>query len=208
LISNTSRSRAEATLESGGRESRLRLFLVRVVNYLTNHVVNHLPIFALRRWWYRSVLGVVFGEHAGVHLNCYVWFYSPGQIRRDGFRIGAFSRINRNCCLDVRGGLHIGDNVSISPDVMILTASHGIDDPEFRVETRPIVIEDHVYIGARATILPGVTLGRGCVVAACSTVTRDVPPLAIVAGVPAREVGTRSADAPRYVLDAPFPLFE
>jgi acetyltransferase-like isoleucine patch superfamily enzyme len=76
------------------------------------------------------------------------------------------------------------------------------------VDTRPIVIEDHVYIGARDTILPGVTLGRGCVVAPCSTVTRDVPPLAIVAGVPAREVGTRSADAPVYVLDAPFPLFE
>ena len=91
---------------------------------------------------------------------------------------------------------------------MILTAAHAIDDPWFRVETRPVVIEDHVYIGARAMILPGVTLGRGSIVAAGAVVTRDVPPLGVVAGVPAKEIGTRSAAATEYVLDQPFPLFE
>ncbi len=102
----------------------------------------------------------------------------------------------------------IGDNVSVSPEVTILTAQHRVDDPEFRVENRRVVIEDHVWIGTRATILPGVTLGRGCVVAAGAVVTRDVAPFVIVGGVPARPVGTRPESAAAYVLDQRLPLFE
>jgi acetyltransferase-like isoleucine patch superfamily enzyme len=129
-------------------------------------------------------------------------------MRRDGVSIGLNSRVNRNCCLDVRGGLRIGDDVSVSPDVVVLTASHRVDDPAFRVETRPVVIEDNVWIGTRATILPGVTLGRGCVVCAGAVVTRDVAALAIVGGVPAQRVGERPAAAAGYSLDSGFPLFE
>jgi maltose O-acetyltransferase len=201
-------SPAVARLEEGEGGRSLRLLLVRLLNFLTNCIVAHLPSFALRRLWYQHVLGVRFGPRAGIHLNCYVWFYGPGQVRRDGFRLGAYSRVNRGCCLDARGPLDIGDNVSISPEVMILTASHLVDDPEFRVASRPVVIEDHVWIGSRATILPGVTLGHGCVVAAGAVVTRDVAPLAIVAGIPARQVGVRPSAATEYVLDTPFPLFE
>ncbi len=186
----------------------LRLFTIRLINFVTNYVVRLVPSFGLRRAWYRHVLGIELGEHAGVHLGCYIWFYGPGQIRRDGFTIGAYSRVNRNCTLDARGPLRIGENVSISPEVMILTAYHRIDDPEFRVETKPVVIEDHVWIGSRATILAGVTLGRGSVVAAGAVVARDVAPLEIVGGVPARPIGKRSAEATEYVLDGPFPLFE
>jgi acetyltransferase-like isoleucine patch superfamily enzyme len=186
----------------------LRLFVIRLVNFLTNYVVCHIPSFALRRAWYRRVLGIKIGEHSGVHLGCYIWFYGLGQLRRDGLTIGAYSRINRNCCLDARGPLRIGDNVSISPEVTILTAFHRVDDPQFRVESRPVVIEDHVWIGSRATILSGVTLGRGSVVAAGAVVSRDVAPLEIVGGVPARPIGTRPAEAITYTLDGPFPLFE
>ena len=200
--------RIEEEPTAGSALGAVRLFVIRLLNYVTNYVVSHIPSFALRRAWYRRVLGVQLGDRAGIHLGCYVWFYGPGQIRRDGFTIGAYSRINRNCCLDARGPLRIGANVSISPEVTILTAFHRMDDPEFRVETRPVVIEDHVWIGTRSTILSGVTLGRGSVVAAGAVVTRDVAPLAIVAGVPARPIGTRPAEAIDYVLDAPFPLFE
>ena len=216
MISNPSGERAQARrgarLEADAhRDSALggiRLFVIRVLNYLTNYVVNRIPSYALRRAWYRHVLGAQLGPHVGIQLGCYIWFYGPSQIRRDGLTIGAYSRINRNCCLDARGSLRIGENVSVSPEVMILTALHRIDDPEFPVETRPVVVEDHVWIGARATILSGVTLGRGCVVAAGAVVTRDVEPLAIVAGVPAREIGVRPSEAAEYVLDGPFPLFE
>lgn len=200
--------RIEAEPTAGSALGAVRLFVIRLLNFMTNYVVSHVPSFALRRAWYRHVLGVQFGEHAGVHLGCYIWFYGPGQLRRDGLTIGAFTRINRNCCLDARGPLRIGSNVSISPEVTILTAFHRMDDPQFRVESRPVVIEDHVWIGTRSTILSGVTLGRGSVVAAGAVVTRDVAPLEVVAGVPARPIGTRPAEAADYVLDGPFPLFE
>jgi acetyltransferase-like isoleucine patch superfamily enzyme len=195
-------------LEHPGLAAHLRLFVIRTLNYLTNYVVPHLPSFALRRAWYRRIVGISFGHHAGVHLGCYLWYYTPSQVRRDGISIGAYSRINRNCSLDVRGGLTIGENVSLSPEVMILTAAHGVADPEFRVVGKRVVIEDHVWIGSRAMILGGTTLGRGSVVAAGAVVTGDVPPLAIVAGVPARVIGKRPEEATHYVLDSNFPLFE
>jgi acetyltransferase-like isoleucine patch superfamily enzyme len=186
----------------------LRLFGVRTVNYLTNEVVSRVPSFALRGLWYRKVVGIRLGRHAGVHLGCHIWCYGPNQVRRSGSSIGAHSRINRDCCLDVRGPVVIGENVSVSPEVVILTASHGVDDVDFAVEERPVVIEDHVWIGTRAMILPGVTLGRGSVVAAGAVVTRDVEPLTVVAGVPARPVAKRPDTATHYVLSGNFPLFE
>jgi maltose O-acetyltransferase len=200
--------RADAIPEEQEGGSGFRLFAIRTLAYLTNYLVRHIPSFALRRFWYTRVLGVRMGSGAGIHLGCFIWFYGPGQVRRGGLEIGSHSRINRNCCLDARGGLVIGDNVSVSPEVMILTAQHRVDDPEFRVENRRVVIEDHVWIGTRATILPGVTLGRGSVVAAGAVVTRDVAPFAIVGGVPARTVGRRPEAAAAYVLDQRFPLFE
>jgi acetyltransferase-like isoleucine patch superfamily enzyme len=200
--------RAAASLEREAHTGGVRLFLIRVIAFWTNYVIAHLPFFALRHWWYRRILGISLAENAGIHLGCFVWFYGPRQVRRDGVRIGARSRINRDCCLDVRGGLVIGEDVSISPDVTILTAAHRVDDPAFAVENRPVVIEDHVWVGLRATILPGVTVGRGAVIAAGAVVARDVPPFAVVGGVPAKQIGTRPAGAIAYRLDQPFPLFE
>ena len=69
-------------------------------------------------------------------------------------------------------------------------------------------IEDHVWIGTRAMVLPGVTLGRGSVVCAGAVVTRDVPPLAIVAGVRPHDRRAPGRTRPVYLLDTPFPLFE
>lgn len=200
--------RASPQLEEQDGRRGPKLFAIRLVSYMTNYVIAHVPSFAVRRLWYRRVLGARFGDHAGIHLGCHLWYYSPGQIRRSGFRLGPFSRVNRNCCLDVRGGLDIGANVSISPDVTILTAGHDLNDPGFRVSVRSVVMEDHVWVGTRALILPGVTLGRGCVVAAGAVVTRDVKPMTIVAGTPARPVGERDEAAADYDLEVPFPLFE
>jgi acetyltransferase-like isoleucine patch superfamily enzyme len=205
---STTATRAHSEPEPVESGAKPKLFALRLIHFLTNYVVSRLPSFGLRRLWYRHAVGATIEHHAGIHLGCYLWSYTPRQVKRTGFRIGAYTRINRDCCLDVRGRLDIGENVSVSPEVTILTASHAVNAPDFHVELRPVVIEDHVWIGTRATILPGVTLGRGSVVAAGSVVTRDVPALSIVAGVPAREVGTRDPGATEYVLDNPFPLFE
>lgn len=186
----------------------LRLFGVRVLSYLTNHVVAHVPSYALRRLWYRLALGIDFGPGATVLMGTYVWFFGPRETRRRGAAIGRNSRINRDCTLDIRSGLTIGDNVSISPEVMILGGSHDYNDPTFRfVDAGPVTIEDYVWIGSRATILPGVTVGRGAVVAVGSVVTKDVAPMTVVAGVPAKPVGVRESGATAYAIGPP-PLFE
>jgi acetyltransferase-like isoleucine patch superfamily enzyme len=200
--------RAGGTPESAEPGRAHRVLAIRVLTYVTNHVVSHVPSVALRRAWYRRALGATMGRGAGVHLGCRLTFYGPGQIRRDGLALGARTRINRDCRLDARGSLWIGADVSVSPEVTVLTASHRLGAPDFPVETRPVRIEDNVWIGTRAMVLPGVTLGRGSVVCAGAVVTRDVPPLAIVAGVPARTIGERPAGAAAYRLDTPFPLFE
>lgn len=186
----------------------LGTFGVRLLTYATNHIISRVPSYRLRRAWYRAVLGIGIGEHTGVHLGCYVWFYGPRQVRRSGAQIGSFTRINRNCCLDVRGPLRIGDNVSISPEVAILTTGHDFNAPGFPLESRGVVIEDHVWIGMRATILPGTVIHRGAVVAAGAVARGEVPAMTVVAGVPARAVGIRSAEGLGYRLDGPLPLFE
>lgn len=189
----------------------LRTFSIQLLLYLTNHLVAHVPSFALRHLWYRRVLGIRLGEHAGVHMGAYVWFWSPREIRRFGVTIGRNSLIGRNCTLDARSPLTIGDNVSLSPEVMILAGTHDVNDPKFapsEVGPWAVSIEDHVWIGSRAMILPGVTVGRGAVVAAGSVVTKDVAPLSIVAGVPAKPIGMRDDAATVYELDAPLRLFE
>jgi maltose O-acetyltransferase len=193
------------------RTLALRLRFVGILNYLTNHVVAHLPSYALRHLWYRRALGIQLAEGAAVHMGTYVWFYGPREIRRNGVRIGRNSRIGRGCTLDARSPLAIGDNVSLSPEVMILAGTHDVNDPRFapsEVGPWAVAIEDHVWIGSRAMIMPGVTVGRGAVVAAGAVVTKDVAPLSIVAGVPARPIRTRNSGAAVYELDAPLPPFE
>ncbi len=118
----------------------------------------------------------------------------------NGIRIGDHTAIGRRTYLDGRADLEIGDCVSISPDTQILTAQHDMNDPDFGNVYGPVTIEDYVWIGTRALILPGVRIGRGAVVAAGAVVTRDVPPLTVVGGVPARPIGTRNPDM-RYICD-------
>jgi len=97
----------------------------------------------------------------------------------------------------VAGITRIGAKCLISQGVSIIGSNHSFDsgipitEQPSRTDKLGVVIEDDVWIGTNATILPGVTIGRGAVVAAGSVVTADVPPGAIVAGVPARVVRTR-----------------
>ena len=193
---------------ANGESGTGRVLAVRVLNYVTNSLVNRLPSFRLRHAWYRRILGITIGAGAGIHRGAYLWFYGPGQVRRSGASIGANTRINRDCCLDLRGRLVIGDNVSVSPEVAIITMQHDLRDADFSLQGGAVTIEDNVWIGIRATVLPGTTVGRGAVIAAGAVASGIVPPLTVVGGIPARPIATRPDDATHYVLDQPLPLFE
>jgi maltose O-acetyltransferase len=95
------------------------------------------------------------------------------------------------------GGITIGKNVSISQEVIILTADHDLNSPGFTGRNKGVVIEDYVWIGTRATILPGVKIGYGAVVAAGAVVTNNVEAFSVVGGVPAKPISQR-ADVLNY----------
>ncbi|MBI4064976.1 acyltransferase [Candidatus Gottesmanbacteria bacterium] len=93
-----------------------------------------------------------------------------------------------------RKPLRIGNNVSIAGEVRIYTMQHDIDSTDFREVEGDVVIDDYVVIGTRATILSGVHIGKGAVVASGAVVTHDVEPYSIVGGVPAKHIRYRHKD--------------
>jgi acetyltransferase-like isoleucine patch superfamily enzyme len=110
--------------------------------------------------------------------------------------IGSGTWIGQQCFLHSAGGLTIGEEVGVGIGVKIITSRHadeGIEKPiiRSRLEFGPVVIEDHVDLGIGAIILPGVRIGRGAQIGAGSVVTKDVPPYAVAAGVPARVLRSR-----------------
>lgn len=162
----------------------LKSYLFDFLLYICNHWVANFPSGTFRLWFYRRVMNVEIG--AGTRFLAGTWLSTRGNLT-----IGPTTAINERCRLDNRAPLTIGTNVSISPGVHILTGDHNVNSAAFEGRNRPVTIEDYVFIGSRATILPGITLGKGAVVAACACVTKDVAPYAIVAGVPAKVIGER-----------------
>jgi len=108
--------------------------------------------------------------------------------------LGKNSVINAKCRIDTRGKVIIGENVSISNDVTILTADHDMNTYNLQGRIRDVKIGDYVWIGTRALIMPGVIVGKGAIVAAGSIVTKNVEPFQVVAGVPARTIRKRPAE--------------
>uniref|UniRef100_UPI003F4E7103 acyltransferase n=1 Tax=Flavobacterium ovatum TaxID=1928857 RepID=UPI003F4E7103 len=108
-----------------------------------------------------------------------------------GLTIGNNSVINANCRLDSRGGLEIGNNVSISEDVILLTADHNEDLLGVVNREKNVYIDDYVWIGTRAMILPGVNINKGAIIAAGSVVTKNVEALVVVGGIPAKFIKIR-----------------
>jgi acetyltransferase-like isoleucine patch superfamily enzyme len=99
------------------------------------------------------------------------------------------------------GPIRIGSNVRIAPHVMMIAANHVFANPDKPIRRQgldhaPIVVEDDVWIGGRANVIAGVTIGRGSVIGAGAVVTRDIPPYSIAVGVPARVIRTRGQDKP------------
>lgn len=125
-----------------------------------------------------------FGEDAWLETPIYCAYGSHTSI-------GAGSWFNTGMTLIDDAEVRIGAHVLFGPHVTVATAGHPLD-PTLRSAgaqySAPVTIEDDVWVGAGAVILPGVRVGRGAVVAAGAVVTGHVPPMTVVAGVPARVV--------------------
>ncbi|NEU14578.1 acyltransferase [Methylobacterium sp. BTF04] len=154
-----------------------------------------MPYFA-RHFYMRKMCGIKVGKHTSVHWGC---FFTGNNIIIDDNSV-----INRFCYVDGRGPLYIGKNVNISHYTIIHTLTHVTNSPSFHAIAKPVALMDHCWIGARAIILPGVTVGEGSVVAAGSVVVKDVPPYTIVGGNPAKIIGQRTRDLQYKTTYFPF----
>ncbi len=154
--------------------------------------VGCIPSHHVRRFFYR-LGGVKIGKGSTIHTGAV--FYDSRNIR-----IGEDTIIGENAVLDGRSLLHIGNHVDIASEVMIYNAEHDVNDEHFRPIEREVIIDDYVFIGPRAIILPGVHIKKGAVVAAGAVVTKDVEENSIVGGVPAKEISKRKVTTYSYHL--------
>lgn len=155
-----------------------------------HNLLRHLPhrpgsrvrVLALRRW------GEV-GEGAFIAEDVRV-------IEPSGLVLGPRAGVAPGAVLDCRGGLTIGADTMIGIQSILLTSGHRFTSRESPMRAQgftqaPVTIGDDVWVGARVIVLPGTTVGAGAILAAGATVTKDVPPYAIVAGTPAKFIGWR-----------------
>lgn len=129
------------------------------------------------------------GDNVAVHPGSYL-------LRPERLLLGSNISIHPMVYIEAEGGVRIGDDVSIAHGATILSTAHGFDDPSVPIKDQPLRvaetrIENDVWIGAKATILAGLTIGSGAVVGAGAVVTRDVASGAVVVGVPARQSASR-----------------
>lgn len=185
-----------------GKKLTLKEFFTKVVNRIKNiflefivfklHLVGLVPSHNFRCFFYR-LAGIKIGKGSTIHTRAK--FYDPRNIQ-----IGEDTIIGEGAVLDGRAKLIIGNHVDIASEVMIYNSQHDIEDENFIARDEEIIIEDYVFIGPRAIILPGVKIGKGAVVAAGAVVTKDVPPYAVVGGVPAKIIGERKNKNLHYKL--------
>lgn len=165
--------------------------------------------------WYVRLLAPLY-QHRGRGSKIYrsVRMDTPPYRR---FWLGRHSVIESFCCINnavgdvtigdyTRIGIHntiigpvcIGNHVNLAQGITITALNHNFEDASKRIDeqgisTKPVVIGDDVWIGANAVILPGVTIGSHCVVAAGAVVTKDVPDNCVVGGVPAKVIKSLNA---------------
>ena len=136
----------------------------------------------------REIMGRLIGKQVDRSFRMFPPFYTDfGK----NITIGKDVFINSGCHFQDQGGIEIGDGALIGHNVVLATINHDLNPKENRKNHyAAIKIGAHVWIGSNATILPGVTIGDYAVVAAGAVVTRDVPAMTVVGGVPARVLKT------------------
>jgi acetyltransferase-like isoleucine patch superfamily enzyme len=139
-------------------------------------------------------------EIIGNQLDESTTFFAPFYTNFGWFtRIGKNVFINHACSFLDMGGITLEDQVLLGPKVNLITENHPIDPADRRaLICKPIIIKRNAWIGAAATILPGVTIGENAIVAAGAVVSKDVPANTVVGGVPAKFIKTIGDGRPGY----------
>ena len=168
-------------------------------------LTGYIPSHTIRLFLYRTLFGINIGKDSSIHWRAE--FNQPAGVQighntvigNDAFLDGRMKRVwapGENKILGYVKAqdkpLKIGNNVSIAGEVRIYTMEHDIDSPDFAEIGAPVVIDDYVVIGTRVTILPGVHIGRGAVIASGAVVTGDVGEFEVVGGVPAKHIKDRA----------------
>lgn len=169
---------------AANRGSVTRRIVGRLVLYTLR--LNKLVFFSnrLRMYVYRKIVGMPIGQ------DTIIW---AGNVFNDAqkFSVGDNCIIGPKNVFLIRGGLQIGNNVNLSGFSFFISQGHDVNDPNMSTKLAPIRIDDDSWVATNATILPGVHIGQGAVVAAGSVVTKDVHPFTVVAGNPARMIKER-----------------
>jgi len=146
-------------------------------------IVASFPSHCVRMCCFKT-LGMKVEKGAAIYSGCQI--RSPQNIK-----LGKRSIVGEGALLDGRRGLVVGDDVNISSGAWLWTLHHDYNSPNFEAVGSSIEIGDRAWICSRATILPGVKIGEGAVVAAGAVVVRNVAPYKVVGGIPAKEIGER-----------------
>jgi acetyltransferase-like isoleucine patch superfamily enzyme len=147
---------------------------------------THLPSHRLRQAWLRA-LGAQIGKNTAIFMGTTVFAHKE-------LAIGDRCVVAERCVLDARGGITLDDDVVLASDVHLRTAEHDPNSPEFVDRYAPIHLSRYSWLGTRSTVLGGVTVEYGGVVAACALAIEDVPEYTVVGGVPARPIAKRNRD--------------
>lgn len=157
-----------------------------------------IPSQIIRMFLLRRVFGMKIAEGATI--------YGGSEIRAPKeISIGKNSIVGNACLLDGRRQIEIGANVNISSGVWIWSLHHDVNSPDFSVVGGKVEIGDRAWLCSRCTVLPGVRIGEGAVVASGAVVAKDVAPFTIVGGLPAKEIGRRTENL-TYQLDKGLPF--
>lgn len=158
----------------------------KVLELLGNTIINKIPSRTIRRCYYRGL---------GAHIpKNSITFRRVEILSSSNLRLGERTSVGWFSLLDARGGISIGNSVTVASYCKLITGSHDFNDANFTAHFLPIVIEDYAWICTGAIITSGVTIGRGAVVAAGAVVTKDVPPMTVVGGVPAKIIKKRDVE--------------
>ena len=159
---------------------------------VTRVILCYTTPFFMRKW--RRCVTAIFARICGGGQNIHKYASLARNCRIDypwNVLIGEMSSIGSGAWVYALDKMAIGDNVCIGEDVRLITGSHDVASPHFNLVTKPITINDNVWVATGAIVLPGVTIGEGAVVAAGAVVTKDVEPWTVVGGNPAKFIKKR-----------------